>query len=215
MKQTEADRHERIEVRDLLRELNRRLVGEVKKGSCLRQPPISKEMDRVVAGLDRVVNKLADDPTAGSLVDGMNACPVCDRDPNECERGGDCAFDPDPARRPEPWDAMTTFLPRPEMKTIREAIERARDLAESKSRSDSSALSFVALDFLAHHDFMFPPETCDHALRFLVETFEHEMGFRLVVSDKSGKLLYGRSNLERVVQGEALGHTAAEEQSRP
>ena len=187
---------ERVEARDLLRELTRRLVREAKARPSLRAPAIAPLMENAIAGLDAVVGALTDDPTSGTFTDAVHACPVCDNEPGVCEHGGNCALHSDPKCRPEPWDALTIMLPRTMMRTVEYAIAFAQELCERDGRSRSSALSLIALDFVGTHDWNFlQGKPREQDLRFLVETYEWAMGLRLVVSDQSGKLLYGLDNL--------------------
>lgn len=196
---------ERLELRDRFRELVRRLVDESQRRSALRRPRVAKVLERAIAGLDDLVNALADDPTEGERSAGWKSCAVCDSDPGQCIRGGRCAQDPYLEQRPERWEGKTLFLPQSSMQTINDAVERVRQIAQPQRISDSAAVSLVALDFVATHSFT--RQSSEQTLRFIVETFEQAMRLFIMVFDRHGKLLYGVDRLPRLI--EALGQDDA------
>ncbi|MBK7859625.1 MAG: hypothetical protein IPJ65_13610 [Archangiaceae bacterium] len=188
----------RVEYREKLRELVRRLVDDAKHRPELRRPPMVKSLERAIAGLDDLIGALAEDPTEGGTSTGWAACPICDSDPDRCISGGQCALEPDRKRRPEPWDAKTLFLPRSCMQTIKEAIDRVSEVADPQWITDSAALYFAAIDFVATHTWT--RRSPHQSLKIIVETLEASMRLFIMVFDRSGKLLYGFERLPRLIE---------------
>lgn len=93
-------------------------------------------------------------------------------------------------------------------KIVEDAVQRASELSGSDKRGHN--LTLICTDFLATNDFLTGDE--EQRMSYL-EKIENVMGVRLIAADKkTGSLIYGLENLEKLQERYVPGGTASEDE---